>query len=572
MPHVISRLHMTRFNRVPLVFGLALQLIQGMLAAGEIIPAERRINWDPGIPGGIPNRTNIFANVKNAPYNAKGDGLADDTSAIQSAISACPSNQVVFIPAGTYKITTSLRINGAKTLRGAGPDQTTLTYLGPLASHIIGIRDNTLLGLTIAIAGGFSKGSTNITLADASGFSVGNMVLLDQLNDGVFVNPNGLQGCTYCSRDNGARALGQIVEVKSTNGNQITFSPPFYWTYTNTLAPQATRLDFTTRWTGLEDFKIINASAAADYSLMLESAGYCWIRNVESAKCNRRHVWTYYAMRCEIRDCYFHDGQRDYGPDHAYGVLVGNHSTANLVENNIFASLHVPMQNDSGSSGNVWSYNYVTNVLYNDPEWLQPDASTHGAHPMMNLWEGNLLYKIYTDWLHGSASHNTYFRNFASGWQKGNIYGNNAFGAEKQNTYMNLLGNVFGTAGKSDTYELFRTVRKNSEITIYELGYTSIGDGGPIGDANVKTTLLRHGNYDYVTKKTNWDSTIGDHELPSSYYLTAKPLWWGNLPWPPVGPDLNPKVATLPAQSRFNSLQAATSRRASSPKLRVIAP
>ena len=73
MPHVISRLHMTRFNRVPLVFGLALQLIQGMLAAGEIIPAERRINWDPGIPGGIPNRTNIFANVKNAPYNAKGD-------------------------------------------------------------------------------------------------------------------------------------------------------------------------------------------------------------------------------------------------------------------------------------------------------------------------------------------------------------------------------------------------------------------------------------------------------------------------------------------------------------------
>ena len=47
--------------------------ITATAAVGEIIPANRRIQWDPGVRGEIPNRTGvIFANVKNAPYNAKG--------------------------------------------------------------------------------------------------------------------------------------------------------------------------------------------------------------------------------------------------------------------------------------------------------------------------------------------------------------------------------------------------------------------------------------------------------------------------------------------------------------------
>src|SRR5882724_380973 len=66
-------------------------------ALAEIIPADRRIQWDPGVRGGIPNRTTIFANVKNAPYNAVGNGVMDDTAAIQAAITACPSNQVVYL-------------------------------------------------------------------------------------------------------------------------------------------------------------------------------------------------------------------------------------------------------------------------------------------------------------------------------------------------------------------------------------------------------------------------------------------------------------------------------------------
>ena len=46
---------------------------------------------------------NLAINVKDAPYNAKGDGTTDDTAAIQAAYAAAKtSGDNVRIPSGTY--------------------------------------------------------------------------------------------------------------------------------------------------------------------------------------------------------------------------------------------------------------------------------------------------------------------------------------------------------------------------------------------------------------------------------------------------------------------------------------
>src|SRR5262245_35414379 len=54
-----------------------------------LIPADRRIEWSPGVPGGIPSYP-VCGNATDPPWNAKGDGSTDDTAAIQAALDDCP--------------------------------------------------------------------------------------------------------------------------------------------------------------------------------------------------------------------------------------------------------------------------------------------------------------------------------------------------------------------------------------------------------------------------------------------------------------------------------------------------
>lgn len=63
-----------------------------------------------------PERNVVFpddagiVNVREAPYNAKGDGVTDDTAAIQKALTNNISgNKIIYLPAGTYLISDTLK-------------------------------------------------------------------------------------------------------------------------------------------------------------------------------------------------------------------------------------------------------------------------------------------------------------------------------------------------------------------------------------------------------------------------------------------------------------------------------
>lgn len=82
------------------------------LAHGTVSQALRINN------SGVP--TYLFNAVNVRDYGATGDGITDDTTAIQNAINAADDGQT-FFPAGTYKISSSLQLVYGSSLLGVKP-------------------------------------------------------------------------------------------------------------------------------------------------------------------------------------------------------------------------------------------------------------------------------------------------------------------------------------------------------------------------------------------------------------------------------------------------------------------
>lgn len=81
--------------------------------------------------------------VKNSVFNAKGDwngsSGTNDTSAINAAISAAPANGTIFVPAGNYKFTSGLVLNGKTMILDSG---TTLTFLASGTATAIEVQQS----------------------------------------------------------------------------------------------------------------------------------------------------------------------------------------------------------------------------------------------------------------------------------------------------------------------------------------------------------------------------------------------------------------------------------------------
>src|SRR3984893_18302193 len=80
-----------------------------------------------------------WANVKTN-YGAVGDGVTDDTAAIQKALNALgPNNPTLYFPAGTYRITQTLSLAGQGYVNviGADPANTTITWSGTSGSTML---------------------------------------------------------------------------------------------------------------------------------------------------------------------------------------------------------------------------------------------------------------------------------------------------------------------------------------------------------------------------------------------------------------------------------------------------
>src|SRR5581483_256189 len=154
-------------------------------AHAQVISSSRTTDWTrAGVAGGIPVRTTVCATLNPGASAAQ----------INSAIASCPSGQVVFLNAGTYNLNAQVTF-GTKsnvTLRGAGADKTILKFSGGsgcagLASTVC-IKsdwvDNDRPPNSTTWTGGYAVGATQLTVGSTANIRVGEILILDQLNDG----------------------------------------------------------------------------------------------------------------------------------------------------------------------------------------------------------------------------------------------------------------------------------------------------------------------------------------------------------------------------------------------------
>ena len=375
--------------------------------------------------------------------------------------------------------------------------------------------------------------------------------------------------------------MGQTVEVQSISGTNITFQPPMFWTYSNSLSPQAMSYNAGCKWAGLENLTLHANNSGYTAMFDMQGSKYCWVKGIETDFADGDHGEIGFSFRCEVRDGYYHDGYKHQSGTTDTDVMLYDKTSSCLVENNIFYRMHGSIVLECGTSGNVVAYNYSQgNFDSGSPNVQMMDYSAnHGAHPMFNLFEGNCGGQYHPDSYWGSSSHGTALRNWFTGANliyppasdgRVTVQTNNGYYATQglraicldfAESYYNIVGNIVGCPYASATngavYMVVAPQGRNYQYTsyLYSLGYSDVSDGGgaALDSTLPSTTLLNHGNYDFVNKTQEWDSTISDHSIPNSYYLTAKPAWFGNLNWPPFDPA-NPATASItniPAGYRF---------------------
>jgi Pectate lyase superfamily protein/Right handed beta helix region len=527
----------------------------------------RQIPWQAGSDlwnsGSLPSYTSVTCT------GLAGNGTTNDGPAIQTCINAASANTAVFIPAGTYLVNSTVRLKSNVVLRGAGPSS---TFLNEGASGWL-TTQNFSFGAQLdppttyatntpgyALSGTPKKGDTTLTVSTGT-VNVGDWIAVFANDDPTLVTATGTNGvCRWCADNTGYHLMQQIVQVTAKSGSTITISRPLYYTlYTS---PQYRKYMFPTQKAGFESFKVTaTGDIGAGQIITLQGCLFCWVSGVETqntgSSSGSAHIELMESYGCEVRDSYLHDG-RSSASGANYGVYLLFVNSDHKVENNIMRHNRHGIVYQGGGSGTAILYNYVDDNYTDDLSYLGSARTSHGAHPYMNLFEGNVISHIAADDFWGSSSHFVFFRNWLWGDETGTgvpsfppINGFGAIDLYTMQTYYSLVGNVLGVTGKQATWPTatlrgFNEYASPSAPIVYSRG----GASGSIPGSD--TTLLNHGNYDYKTNGVAYWEGGSNHTLKTSMYYSAQPSFLANCSWPSFGPEGSPTTNQTPAVARYN--------------------
>jgi hypothetical protein len=224
-----------------------------------------------------------------------------------------------------------------------------------------------------------------------------------------------------------------------------------------------------------------------------------------------------------------------------------------LIENNIVYDANKMMVGRSSGAGSVVGYNYMDDGhILTAPSWVEVGINAShmvGSHHV--LFEGNQSFNYDSDNTHGNAIYMTVFRNHLTGFRRTftGMDNSRAAGLMFGSWWHSIVANVLGSAGQMSGWQYEDSGNDDAVGFIWKLGYDP-QHWEQDHDPRVTSTTLRDANFDYLTNQVTWYRP--QQQVPDSLYLTSKPAFFGNCPWPWVDPFGATKVYTLPARARFD--------------------
>lgn len=250
------------------------------------------------------------ANVKN--FGAVGDGVADDTKAIQAALDAT-ARGAVLVPAGRYKITDYLRITKSNlVLRGAGPDKTVFWFPQGLDEvHPREGRTSTgspasgysFDGAFVTVQGDYrsqgkplarittvaSRGARAVEVDHSAELAVGQRVLVTLRETPT----HSLKSYLYNDDPGDIRKGKQLdtrmlLRITAIAGNRVEFDRPLRFETRAEWQPEIRRFEPTVTESGVEGIAFVFSSMRyrghfkenGANALELRQVNNCWIRHV----------------------------------------------------------------------------------------------------------------------------------------------------------------------------------------------------------------------------------------------------------------------------------------------------
>ena len=536
------------------------------------------------------------------------------SSAFQQAINsagavATPnSRKIVLLKSGTYFVNPQFNSGGQVgivvkvdnvTIRGEGAKTTSIVANGQindygtviLFGHRTGSGDGDFLVRNVTADA--LRGSRTVQVDSTSGYQVGDVITIDHV-DGpaspvgdVYINGGylwfydsiyfkrqptyswngpgtGAQGIDVNDRAQANSAAQNAVpnwrstvqqnEITAISGNTVTLRDPLNIDFPLSLRPQIWKTvpintpssNVGNRWVGLENIRVAGGNNMWGFpggNIALSYVAYGWVKGVEadgerwsSDPVNHPGKYGYNiglarCYRCVVRDSYSH-GSADINPGgQAYGIALSAGTSASLVENNVSIYNNKPITLNVTGGGNVIAYNYADQaILWNSAGWLENAINdNHNAFTHHDLIEGNWASNIGSDSTHGNSGWQTHLRNYAHGNNSlGGAMSSNlrAVGVNAWTHYHSYIGNVLNGS--------------------YLVGVLA---GGYSGNDNgyAQNHLYRDGNWE--SGSLAWNG--GAKTIPSSFYLTSKPAFFGSLTWPWVDPTGATRTYTLPAKTCF---------------------